>query len=122
MFFNLGLIGVAVLSNWFLIPQYGLAGAATATLISLFLFNMSRFLYIRALYGMVPFSLATLWAVALIAAVAALGHIMPPMGSWALDVVIRSAVVLILYVPVVLWLRLSEDINAFVGRLIGKSI
>lgn len=120
MFFNLGLIVVAVGANWLLIPVYGLAGAAMATLISLLSFNVARFLYIRSKFGMVPFSWKSAVAVVITAVAAWVGHALPYLGNWYLDVVIRSIVVLIIFVPPVLALRLSEDINSLTQRFLGR--
>lgn len=120
MFFNLGLIGVAVGANWLLIPRYGLAGAATATLISLLVFNLARFSYIRSKYGMVPFSWRSGVAVAVTAIAAVVGHAMPALGNWYFDVVVRSTLVLIIFATPVLYLRLSDDLHSLTQRILGR--
>lgn len=120
MFFNIGLIGVAVLANWILIPIYGLAGAAMATLLSLLTFNLARFLYIRSRFGMVPFCWKSAVTVAVTALAAWAGHAMPYLGNWYLDVVIRSILVLVLFATPTLYFRLSDDLHVLIQRNLGR--
>lgn len=47
LYFMLILVGVNILINFYLIPMYGITGAAIATLISTILFNIMKEVYIR---------------------------------------------------------------------------
>lgn len=50
------LVGLTVLSNWLLIPQYGIEGAALATLLSLFLYHSGKTIFVQRVFKMHPFS------------------------------------------------------------------
>lgn len=54
------LILLTVLTNFWLIPLYGIEGAALASVLSLVLFNVLKLLLIKRFFGLLPFSAAYL--------------------------------------------------------------
>jgi O-antigen/teichoic acid export membrane protein len=54
--FLLVLIAVGVIANYFLIPLYGITGAAIATLIAIGSFNLLKYIYILLRFQMQPFT------------------------------------------------------------------
>ena len=60
LYTNILLVGITIATNYFLIPKYGINGAAMATAISVLLFNLIRLVLIKVKMNMHPFSLNTL--------------------------------------------------------------
>lgn len=110
------------LGSYFMIHQFGLIGAGAMVIFVGLLLNGLRYSVLRWKYNMNPFNRSSLYSLILVVGVFCIVYIIPMTNSWLVNLILRSSLIVILYIPTVLWLRLSEDINAFAGRLIGKSI
>jgi O-antigen/teichoic acid export membrane protein len=107
--------------NLYLIPRYGVTGAAFATFFSLTVFNGAKLAFIRIRFGMQPFSRAT-WALLGLAipaylAGAAVGALALPF--WA-SIPLKAAVVMGLFIPAILYFRISPDVNQLLASLWAK--
>jgi len=124
---SVGVIGL----NLLLIPQYGLLGAALASLAAFILFNLSKFVFIWAALGMQPFSTGTLKWLVVAGGSAALGLGLPAFstwwpGGWPLqgfmqspwgDLLLRSAIITVVYGAGVLGWRVSPEVSGAVWAL-----
>ncbi len=121
------LIGVSVatvLVNLYLIPRYGMNGAAFGAVLATTLYNVVRTGLVWRLFRMQPFS----WrngAVILVAALVWFAASLLPYGSgswWrvALDVVLRSGLIAGLFVGIVYALNLSPDANDVLSSLMKR--
>ncbi|MDB4126673.1 oligosaccharide flippase family protein, partial [Flavobacteriales bacterium] len=63
LYTNLLLVVITLISNYLLIPKYGINGAAMATAFSVLLFNLIRLILIKLKMNLQPFSLKTLYTV-----------------------------------------------------------
>ena len=111
LFTSVFLVFVTIATNFILIPKYGINGAAMATAISILLFNLIRLVLIKVKMNMHPFSLRTMYTVLLLLGIYLLLYSLPGSGYAFLDIVWKSLLVLIIFIPSVLYLNLSEDIN-----------
>ena len=118
-------VAVIVLNLW-LIPIYGIEGAALASLFSMFLYNLIKYIYVKIRLGFDPFT----WGVGKILLVG--------IGSWAithyaipsqtivwLDILIRSGVMVLLYgVGSWSW-HIAPEVEVWIkekaGELLSKS-
>jgi O-antigen/teichoic acid export membrane protein len=112
---NILLVVLTIISNYLLIPKYGINGAAMATAFSVFLFNLIRLILIKVKMGLQPFSLKTLYTVLILLAVYGISLYLPLSGNLYLDIVWKTFVVLAIFIPLLLTLELSEDINKIVN-------
>jgi len=112
---NILLVVLTIISNYLLIPKYGINGAAMATAFSVFLFNLIRLILIKVKMGLQPFSLKTLYTVLILLAVYGISIYLPLSGNLYLDIVWKTFVVLAIFIPLLLTLELSEDINKIVN-------
>lgn len=119
-FFYLVLIGVTIGANLIFIPKYGITGAAIASALTLFIFNLSRYLFILFLFKMQPFTYKT--PLTLITGVVAyfIVNAIPPFSNFIVDGMMRVALLSILFGGTVYALQLSEDINGVINNLIRK--
>ena len=114
---NILLVIFTISSNYILIPKYGINGAAMATALSVFLFNLIRLILIKVKMGLQPFSLKTLYTVLILLAIYGVSIYLPLSGILYIDILWKTFVVLAIYIPLLLALELSEDINKIVADL-----
>lgn len=117
---NLFLVFVSIITNYFLILEYGIEGAAMATAISVLLFNLIRLILIKVKMNMQPFSFETIKTILLLFVIFLLINFLPVSGYSLLDIIWRSITVLILFSSAVIYLNLSEDITSIVKELKHK--
>jgi len=102
------------LSVW-LIPRYGIAGAAWPTLISITGYNAINVALVWRKFGLFPFTRATV-AGLFLAAMAYLVVLFLPSGPWPLlNIAYRSGAFGLLYMVPVLYWRLSPDLSNSIG-------
>lgn len=111
LLFTLGLVATAFLTNLLLIPLYGIHGAALATMLTLILFNLLRIWYIRYHYHIHPFAGKQLIIPVLIIIIMYANFIAPPSGMIVPDIILRSGITLIVFLPTVYFFRVSADLN-----------
>jgi O-antigen/teichoic acid export membrane protein len=99
--------------TWLLIPNYGLLGIAIAASVAVNIYTFGRVLLLYWLYDLLPLRWHLIWAF-LWGAVVYLGLFWLPLPFSPIpNMLIRGVLVVVFYVPVVLWLRISPDINDF---------
>ena len=114
LYTNLLLVVITLISNYLLIPKYGINGAAMATAFSVLLFNLIRLILIKLKMNLQPFSLKTLYTVLILIALYGVSLCLPLIGNLYLDVIWKTFVVVAIFIPLLLSLELSEDINKLV--------
>ncbi|MDN3579612.1 lipopolysaccharide biosynthesis protein [Mucilaginibacter flavus] len=119
--FNVLLVGVIVIANLILIPIYGITGAAIASAITFFIFNLFRYLFILIKFKMQPFKIESLLAIVTGVLVYYLSvWIIPHIQNFIIDTIARTAFITIIYLPTIYFLKLSDDINIIINNLINK--
>ncbi len=100
-----------VFLNLYLIPKYGITGAAMATFSSLVLYNILKLLFIYLKFNIQPFTRQTiiLLLIALVSFI--VGYWIPITETAWIDILIRSTAISLFYIPSVLYLNISPDIN-----------
>ncbi len=56
LFTNMLFVGVSIVLNYILTKKFGIIGTASGTLMAIILFNLIRFMYIKKIYGLQPFT------------------------------------------------------------------
>ena len=97
--------------NYVLIKKYGMIGSAWSTLAALTTYNLVRYLFIRWKFRLQPFSLLTLVALGVGGVSWLVSSRVPAIHFVLLDMVLRTAVFVLIFAAGVLGLRLSEDIS-----------
>jgi len=120
LYTNVILVFITISTNYLLIPEHGIDGAAMATAISIFLFNFIRLILIKVKMNMQPFSLQTIKTILLLFAMFFTLDFLPNSSYAFVDIIWKSIVVVILLIPTVLYFNLSEDITAIVKELKSK--
>ena len=116
----LGFAIILVLSNWILIPVYGIVGAAIASLISKFIINLVKFIFLYRKFGFQPFTTKFLFLIIIGFLTYWASTLVPPFSNFIIDIIIRSIVILILFMIPVYFLNISEDINERIDNVLLK--
>ena len=103
---------VSILLNLFLIPKYGMIGAAYASLISLGLFNIIKYIFIKIKMKISPFSIDSfkIIIVGLIVFII-INYFIPSISNPLLDIVIKSLATTSIYLGVLYKLNVSSKFN-----------
>lgn len=113
-----------VFANWFLIPRYQILGAALATAMSVFLFNLMKLIFIQYKFKFQPFTQKTLILFVLSFLTWFLATLIPNTGFPVLNILIRSLFILLFYGLLFLGLNLSPDVKnyllGFWHKIAGK--
>ena len=120
LYTNILLVVITIASNLILIPKYGIDGAAMATAISVLLFNLIRLILIKVKMNMHPFSLNSFKTILVLFVIYYLLQSLPKSSILLLDIFWKSSITIMVYIPLVLWLNLSEDITNFTEELRKK--
>lgn len=120
VFSNAAFLLVAVALNYLLIPLYGIVGAALATGLSLGILNLIRFVFLKFKFDFDPFSWRSVVILLLGAASYAISLLVPEQENIIIDIAFRSSVILAVFVPIALILKLSTDVNELLAATLKR--
>lgn len=120
MWSGLALLALAFFLNWIFIKNYGMVGAATASLISLSAYNIFRFLFIFFKLKMSPFTFDTVKALGILAVAFFVSYLLPFEWNNLAYAIVRGTLFLFLCLLGIWWLKPSEDIHAIAGKLLAQ--
>ncbi|MTI29721.1 lipopolysaccharide biosynthesis protein [Xanthovirga aplysinae] len=125
-FYRFNLYGVSIIglltvvANIIFIPIYGLNGAALASLLTLGIYNFIKLIFIYFKFKMQPFGFNTIKILIIGALAYYLSTLIPRHPLALVDVGIRSALITLIYVPLIIALKVSPDVNRFYHLLVSK--
>ena len=111
---SLAMLLVNVVANFFLIRNFGISGAAWATLMALTVVNAYRTHFLRKKFGLWPFGMGTTKVAALLIAIGCLMSLVPAMGGIWMDMILRAVLISVIFWPGVYFLGLVPDLLAMV--------
>ncbi|MDQ6814180.1 MAG: polysaccharide biosynthesis C-terminal domain-containing protein, partial [Bacteroidota bacterium] len=106
--------------NYILISRYGLIGAAYSSLISITFYNIMRFGFLWYKFHMQPYTLQTLLVVIVAVVSTAITYYLPRNASPVFDTIFRTTVFLAIFVPVIYFTHISEEINGMIVSFISR--
>ncbi|MCU0387894.1 MAG: lipopolysaccharide biosynthesis protein [Chitinophagaceae bacterium] len=108
--------------NFFLIRNYGMMGAAMATIIAMSLYNGIRFVFLYVKYGLQPFTWRN--GVLFFGGILIIGGVflIPSLPNLYLDGLIRSAIFVALFGFFVIRLKLSDEVHALYTKWVLKKL
>ncbi len=110
-FFNVILFVTSVIMNLILIPVWGGIGAAAALVVTFFVFNAIKSLFLYFNYGMNPVSYRQLLVIVISAVCYFIGNYFPVINNVYADILARSSVTSAVFLTLIYFSRVSEDIN-----------
>lgn len=106
-----------IYANYILIPIYGLEGAAIGSAIALFLYNLSKFLFLIVKEQLQPFSIETIKVILIGSISLYVGFKLPELQNVYMDILFQSSVVTLMFGGLILWLKPSSDVNNLITQL-----
>jgi len=120
LFFLLFLAGLNIYLNFILIPVHGIVGAAMATAISLFIFNMMKLVFILFQFGLHPFTSSNIKVFTIFIIVLAFYFFIPFNFVPLINIIVKCIFLAILYLPIAYFWNISPDINELINNYLKK--
>jgi O-antigen/teichoic acid export membrane protein len=108
--------------NIILIKLYGLTGAAMATCISFFLFNLVKFIFIKIKFGFQPFSTKLIPVIAFGVAAWFVSDWLPLTSIAWINLFYKGAVFSLLFGLSIWGFKISPDINSWIDMVLKKIV
>lgn len=121
-YFIIFLAVLVIVFNYIFIPLWGITGASIATAISGFIYNLSRYLFLYYKYGFQPFNYKYLVIVLIGFASYWASTYLPVFNNFILDTLIRSSLIISIYLPLMYFSKVSLDINSKIKNIMSKLI
>lgn len=111
---------MTIVFNLWLIPEYGLYGAAIATFISLVIYNTIKIVFVKVRFGVLPFTLQMFKVLLLLCVLAGLFYFISLPFNPIINIVIKSIFTAVLYIVALCKLNVSEDITGVITKYFKK--
>jgi len=112
---------LGLLLNIWLIPIYGILGAAIATALTTFAYSMARMTFVWRKFGVLPFTSKTVQVAVILAVLYVLTLLTPEYHKTILSAMVmmalRSSIILALFILLIVRFKISEEINDLVSGL-----
>lgn len=118
--FGICLALLTILLNFFLIPQFGLEGAALASFISIFIFNLAKLVFVKLKFGFLPFSKATIKVLVTLILVSVLFHLLQFPFHPIINIVLKSILIVVMYLGILYRFEISEDITGVLSKWLRR--
>jgi len=111
---------ITITSNYFLIPQFGIIGAAYAALISSVVFNLIKVIFIYQKLGFFPYTRNTFLILFTGGIVYYLTSYIPKIENLIIDIILKSFVTFILFILPIYFFNLSKEFNELISKYISN--
>ena len=115
---TLFLIIISILLILFLIPKYGITGAAIATMTSLFIYNFAKGLYVYKKYRIQPLSLKIIPVIVVSVLLIIISFQIDTILGTYIDITIRSFLILILYGLIMVYFKISPEVENYWSKVL----
>ncbi len=117
-----GTLLITILLNVFLIPIYGIYGAAIASASGSLIYNFSKFSFIYYKFKFQPYTMKSFLILIIIIICTVIGYVMPNLSSNAIiNVLVKGAIVSIVYIVSIYQFKLSPEVFDMVKSKLIKS-
>ncbi len=115
------LAGLNIVFNYLFIKTFGLGiqGAALATLTSIAIFNIVKYIFILWKFRLQPFTWKTLLVIGVSLFIFLFCTTLPDLGHPLLNILFKSLAITLLYVTALLYFQVSEDFTNLVHHTLG---
>ncbi|MFH6604080.1 polysaccharide biosynthesis C-terminal domain-containing protein [Maribacter algicola] len=111
---------MAVLFNLWLIPKYGLNGAAIASFSAFFIYNTIKLIYVQKKFDISPFTSETFKVFGLLAMIAILFYSLQFSFHPILNIILKSLLMIAMYLGVLYRFKISEDVFGVLSKFLRK--
>ena len=120
LYMGIMLVILTVFLNMILIPTYGIDGAAFATVISVFVYNTVKLLYVYFKFGISPFTSGTVKTLILLLVLSGAFYFWEFPFHPLVNISLKSIGIVLIYSLVVYSLNFSEDISKLIDQYLPR--
>jgi O-antigen/teichoic acid export membrane protein len=117
---GLFLVVLIVLLNMYFIPNFGLNGAALATLIAITLYSLAKLLFVVLKMKLFPFTIQTVFSLVIVIVSFFAFYYWDFNFNPFLNILLKSILVTIFYLGLSYYLKISSDINFVMNSVFKK--
>jgi len=110
----------AVLFNLWLIPAYGIEGAAYASFLAFFIYNTIKLIYVKMKFRMLPFTKSTLKVLVLLIGIGIAFYFVDFPWHPIENILFKSIPMIVLFVFILYRLQISEDVNGVIDSFLKR--
>lgn len=114
------LAAVVIVANNILIPLYGIIGAAMGAAFALIMFNTVKYFFILIKLKVQPFTPDSLKVLGIALFVLGINWLLPPLSHPIPDILVRSAIVTLVYSSLIFYANISPEGNTFLQNALAK--
>jgi len=131
LYSNFMLLCITLFTNFIFIPStsplatydiVGINGAAFATALSVFFFNIIKMIFLYWKLGIQPFTIRTLYTIALLTVIYYFSLYIPVSENVYINLLWRSFYILLVFLPAMYLMNLSKDINLAIEEFARRII
>ena len=120
LIFGVGLAALTIVLNLLLIPIYGIEGAALASFVSILLFNLTKLIFVKLKFGILPLTKSTFKVFATLVLLGVLFSVFNFDFHPIVNILLKSAFVVIMYLGILYRFEISEDISGILSKWLRK--
>ncbi len=120
LLFGLLLVGMMIGLNMLFIPMYGITGSALATLISMFVYNTVKLLFVVKKMDLYPFTINTIKSFGILIVVFCAFYFWDFPFNPYVNIILKSILITVVYVYLNYIFKISSDINSVLKNAISK--
>ncbi len=120
LFLGVLLAALAIGFNLWLIPAYGIKGAAIASFSAFFIYNSLKLYYVKSKFYISPFTSETLKVLALLLIVGVLFYSFQFEFHPIVNILLKSFLITLMYVGILYRFKISEDVYGVLSKFLKK--
>ncbi|MGB3144571.1 MAG: polysaccharide biosynthesis C-terminal domain-containing protein [Maribacter sp.] len=120
LFLGVLLALLAIGFNLWLIPEYGLDGAALASFSAFFIYNTLKLIYVKLKFNITPFTPDTWKVLALLIIIGALFSAFQFSFHPILNIAFKSILMIAMYIGVIYRFKISEDVYGILQKFLKR--
>lgn len=120
LFFGVLLAALAIVFNLWLIPNYGINGAAIASFSAFFIYNTLKLGYVKLKFKILPFTNETFKVLALLIVVGAIFSFVSFPFHPIINIGLKSILMIVLYVGILYRFKISEDVYGVLNKFLNR--
>jgi len=119
--FTIVLIGLVFNLNLWLIPIYGITGAAISTSIAMIIYNIARVLFLQIVYKIHPFEKNQMYIILLFLVILLAPLLLPSIEMNAfLVITVKTLLISVLFLGIIISTKLNDDLNHYLENILSK--
>ncbi|MBS9462063.1 polysaccharide biosynthesis C-terminal domain-containing protein [Flagellimonas sp. 389] len=120
LIFGVCLALLTIVLNYFLIPVLGLEGAALASFISIFIFDLVKLVFVKVKFGFLPFTHATFKIFVTLIFLAILFYAIQFPFHPVVNIIIKSLLIVVTYLGILFRFQISEDVSGILSKWLRR--